>query len=379
MMPHLLHVFPTFDVGGVQLRMSGVLGALGGRFRHTVVALDGRTGCRARLDAGLAVAFPAADVGAGDPLTRLRRIRGFLAGAGADMLLTYNWGAMEWALANALGGFVPHIHFESGFGPEEADGLLWRRSLFRRFALRRVRRLVVPSHGLARLATRAWGVAAAKVVHIPNGVDCDRFAAPPEPALVPGLAGRTGPVVGTVAPLRREKNVARLVAAFAALPPPATLVIVGDGPERAALEATAATYGVADRTVFAGYLDRPEAAIGLFDVYALSSDTEQMPNTIIQAMAAGLPIASVDVGDVAAMVAPDNRRFVTARGDAAALAGSLATLAADADLRRALGAANRAHVRAHYAHDRMVAAYAALFDDVLAGRAPSAVAREAAA
>jgi len=377
--PHLLHVFPTFDVGGVQLRMSGILGALGARFRHTVVAIDGRTGCRARLDGGLDAAFPADDFRSGDPLARLRRIRGFLAGARPDLLLTYNWGATEWALVNAIGNHAPHIHFESGFGPEEADGLLWRRSLFRRLALRRVRRLVVPSHGLATLATRAWGVPPAKVVHIPNGVDCARFAAPPEPALVPGLAGRDGPVIGTVAPLRREKNIARLIEAFAALPPPATLVVIGDGPERAALEAAAGSAGVAGRTVFAGYLDRPEAALGLLDVYALSSDTEQMPNTIIQAMAAGLPVASVDVGDVAAIVAPGNRRFVTARGDTAALARSLAALAANAGVRRSLGAANQAHVRAHYSHERMVAAYAALFDAVLAGRAPAAARREVAA
>jgi glycosyltransferase involved in cell wall biosynthesis len=377
--PLLLHVFPTFEVGGVQLRMSGIIGALGGRYRHAIVAMDGRTGCRARLDAGIGIAFPQTGLRPGDTLGNLRRIRGLLAGRRCDLLLTYNWGAVEWALVNTLGGYAPHIHLESGFGPEEADGLLWRRSLFRRIALRRAHRVVVPSFGLVELARRAWKVPAARIVHIPNGVETARFAAPAEPALVPALAGLGGPVVGTVAPLRREKNIARLIEAFAALPPPAALVIVGDGPERAALESRAAGLGVAGRTVFAGYIDRPEAVLGLFDVYALSSDTEQMPNTIIQAMAAGLPVASVDVGDVAAVVAPDNRRYVTARGDAAALSQSIAALIADPALRRALGEANRAHVRAHYSHERLVAAYAALFDAVLADRPPVAARREAAA
>src|SRR3546814_3760628 len=72
-----------------------------------------------------------------------------------DLLLTYNWGAIEPALANRLFGGCDHIHFESGFGAEEGSGQLWRRNLFRRVALARVRRVVVPSTTLMTTIGRA--------------------------------------------------------------------------------------------------------------------------------------------------------------------------------------------------------------------------------
>ena len=82
---------------------------------------------------------------------------------------------------------------------------------------------------------------------------------------------------------------------------PVRLVIAGDGAERATLEQFAQELGISDRVVFTGHM-LPEAVLGSFDVFALSSDTEQMPNAVLEAMAARLPVASVDVGDVKDMV-----------------------------------------------------------------------------
>ena len=362
--PAFLHVFPSFGIGGVPVRIATILNHFGARYRHVVVALDGDTSCSERLASTLDARLLAPGIDKRRPLATLARIRSILAATPHDLLLTYNWGSIEWALVNRFTTRRPHIHFESGFGSEEADGQIGRRVLMRRHALARSARIVVPSQVLLRLALDVWRLDPRRVSYIPNGVDVARFAAPPDPRALPMPAVAPGEtVIGTLSPLRPEKNVARLLRAFARLPAgtSARLVIVGDGSERTALQSLAAELGIGGRTVFAGYVAAPEKVIGLFDVFAMSSDTEQMPNTLLQAMAAARAVAATDVGDVREMLAEDNRPFAVACDDAA-LAAAIAQLAADGALRARLGAENQERVRTTYAFDAMCTAYGALFE-----------------
>ena len=131
-------------------------------------------------------------------------------------------------------------------------------------------------------------------------------------------------MIGTVAALRPEKNLARLLRAFRLVADvmPARLVIAGDGPERPGLEQLTRDLGLSGLVRFTGHLDDPAALYRTLDIFALSSDTEQMPLSVIEAMASGLPVAATAVGDVAAMLAAENQAFVTPLEDAA-LAGRL--------------------------------------------------------
>jgi len=360
--PALLHVLPSFAVGGVQVRLARVINALGDRYRHRILALDGNRGAAALLD-------PAVDTRV-DTMPRDQRAlpaallalhRRILA-AKPDVLLTYNWGAIEWALANSLFGLCPHIHFEDGFGPEETDKRLWRRSMLRRLALRRTSTIVVPSRNLDGIAQREWHLPATRLRYIPNGIAADAFAAPTSDA--PLFARKPDEVIiGTVAPLRPEKNVARLVRVFARLDArqPTRLAIAGGGAQRDEIEALARGLGLTDRVIFLGSVAEPQRALALFDIFALSSDTEQMPMSVLEAMAMGLPVASVDVGDVKAMLAPDNRGYVVAKGDEQAFADALDALIAAPDQRAKLGALNAAHVRQHYSWETMVDEYDRVF------------------
>jgi glycosyltransferase involved in cell wall biosynthesis len=270
--------------------------------------------------------------------------------------VTYNWGAIEWAMAN-IPRLARHIHIEDGFGPEERAGQIRRRVLTRRVVLARST-VVLPSRNLLRIATEVWGLNPSRVHYLPNGIDISRFAGPDR---IPGDV----PILGTVAGLRTEKNVSRLLRAFrhVAEATPARLIIVGDGPERSALAALSEKLGLASRIEFAGQVDEPAPLYRLFDIFALSSDTEQMPLSVIEAMASGLPIASTDVGDVAAMVAEANRPFITTL-DEVALAGAITALAGDRNLRARLGAANQAKATAEFDQAAMVAAFRTLFDGV---------------
>ncbi len=250
---------------------------LGGGFRHTVVALDGDFSSSQRLVPQVSCDFRqvAARKSRGASLRNILAIRRVLSEIRPDLLLTYNWGTIEWVIGNRWKAICPQIHFEDGFGSDESvDRQLVRRVLARRIVLSGKTIVVVPSQTLYRLATEGWRLERHLVRYVPNGIVTNRFAAPPDASLLAGLGLRGDrPTIGTVAALRREKNLTRLIRCFAALPPDLKpiLMIIGEGPERTTLETLARDLAVADRVIFAGALPAPAAILGAFDVFALSS------------------------------------------------------------------------------------------------------------
>jgi glycosyltransferase involved in cell wall biosynthesis len=347
----VVHVFPTFAVGGAQVRFAAIANHFGSAFRHIVVALDGDLACRERLLPSLDVTFPTIAATKHAMLSNAWRYRGLLRQWRPDVLVTCNWGAIEFALANIV-PVTRHLHVVDGFGPEERNTQIPRRVLTRWIALRRTP-VVLPSRNLVRIASDIWKLPRSVIRYVPNGIDLARFAND-----VP-RRGSAEPVIGTVAALREEKNIARLLRAFATLPS-GRLVIVGDGPERPALEALAGALGVSERVEFAGHHRDTAAFYARFDIFALSSDTEQMPLSVIEAMASGLPVVSTDVGDVRLMLAEANLPAVT-RLDDATLATALGTLLADPEARRRIGLANLAKARRDFDQAAMFAAHGALW------------------
>jgi glycosyltransferase involved in cell wall biosynthesis len=355
--PSILSVFSSFAVGGPQIRFTKLAAHLGDRFQHAVIAMDGDYSCRSRVDPALDVTYPEISFAKGRTVANVVRFRKRLRELRPDILVTNNWGSIEWSVANAI-PITRHIHIEDGFGPEERDVQLSRRIWARRVFLRRST-VVVPSLTLQRIATDKWRLPSECVKYIPNGIDCARFAQRTGRMSWPG----DGPVVGTVAALRPEKNLPRLLHAFrlAAQRLPARLVIVGDGPELASLQQLSVELELEDRVYFVGATATPEAYYPGFDIFALSSDTEQMPLSVLEAMAAGLPIVATNVGDVASMVAAENDRFVFGR-EASLLAQNLQTLVSDPDLRRRLGEANQVKAFQCYSEAEMHKAYSRLLE-----------------
>ncbi|MDE2581320.1 MAG: glycosyltransferase [Rhodospirillales bacterium] len=353
--PAICHVYATFAVGGPQMRFAALANRFAERYRHLIVAMDGDTAARERLGPQVDADFPPVPIRKGATLENRSRFRAALRAWRPDLLVTCNWGSIEWAMAD-LPRLVPHIHIEDGFGPEEQAGQLRRRVLTRRAVLR-WSTVVVPSRTLYRLATEVWRLPARRVRYIPNGIDLGRFASA-APERFPG----EGLVIGTVAALRPEKNLSRLLRACRVVADrlPLRLVIVGAGPQRAALEALAAELGLGGQVIFAGHSPSPAGFYRGFDLFALSSDTEQMPLSVIEAMAAGLPVAATDVGDVREMVAAEGAPYVVPR-DADALAGAILALAADPAARARIGAANRVRAAHEFDQETMFAAYAGLF------------------
>ena len=188
---------------------------------------------------------------------------------------------------------------------------MWLRRVFLRG-----RTVALPSQNLMRIATDTWRLDPSWLRYVPNGIDLARFAGPPLP---PPWRGE-GPIIGTVTALRAEKNLASPASARSgshSASHPARLVIIGDGPERPELELSPPSSASPSRVHFAGHVAEPAPLIRALDMFALSSDTEQMPISLLEAMAAGLPAVSTDVGDVRAMLSADDRSFVTALDDGA--------------------------------------------------------------
>ncbi len=367
----LLHVFPTFGIGGMQTQFATVANALAAEYRHIIVSLDGRVECRAKLAIGTSHELVAPPPMAANGLSQAPAIARFVRRQNAAAVVTYNWGAVEWCFVNRMFGNAPGIHCEHGFGREEADRQFWRRSLFRRLALGRSTPLIVPSTTLRSLATKTWRIRPEQVRHIANGIDLSSMARRTTTTAAPFLRQSDEIVVGTVAPLREEKNLGRLLRVFARASDGDVrwrLVIAGDGPERARLEVVAHQLGIRDRVLFLGSLDEPVPALNLFDIFMLTSETEQMPYSVLEAMALAKPVAATDVGDIGRMLCAENRPFILAREDEAALAAALRGLGADGALRQRLGAGNRARCLAEYTEQSMCRA----FRDLYASRVGSA-------
>lgn len=351
--PRILSVFSTFATGGPQMRFADIANHFGNRWQHEVVAMDGNLAASERLDPRLDVSYPNPGLTKGDTRGNIWRIRDFLRERRPDVLATNNWGCIEWAMANCLAPLARQVHIEDGFGPEERERQIPRRVWTRRLALRRAE-IVLPSQTLFALARDVWKLPKRRLHYVPNGIDLARFTPQPRPP-------HEVVVIGAVAALRAEKNIARLLHAFRLLRQTtnARLEIAGDGAQRPALEALAVELGIAGDVRFLGHVADPAPLYRGFDIFAISSDTEQMPLSVLEAMAMGLPVAATEVGDLRAMLAPEGHGGLVAKS-AEALAAALGDLAGSAELRARIGVANRAKVAAEYSQDAMFAAYAAL-------------------
>ncbi|MEY2942848.1 MAG: hypothetical protein RLY97_862, partial [Pseudomonadota bacterium] len=150
---------------------------------------------------------------------------------------------------------------------------------------------------LEGIARSVWGQPKSRVHRIVNGIKTADYLERPKADALPRVIKRDGEKwLGTLAGLKPVKNLTLMVRAFAALPEEWQLVIVGEGPDREAIRDEALHIGVAHRVHLPGFVAQPAKVVGLFDLYALSSDSEQFPISVVEAMAAGLAVVSTDVG-----------------------------------------------------------------------------------
>jgi glycosyltransferase involved in cell wall biosynthesis len=228
--------------------------------------------------------------------------------------------------------------------------------------------LIVNSRAVLDRHADRTGIAREKYRLVRNGVELggasrDRAVLPRDPA--------TSPVVGYVGTLHSRKralSLAPVAARILTRVPGARFLVVGDGPERAALEAACARLGIAGRFAFVGQAQHVGPFLRRMDVLVHPSMNEGASNAILEAMAAGVPVVAYAVSGNRETVSHGETGSLVPDGREDALAAAAAELLENPDEARRLGAGGRARIERDFSVDAMVRATASVYDEVVAPR-----------
>ncbi len=378
--PLVAHVVYRFDVGGLENGVVNLINRLpADRFRHAVIALTEVTDFRRRIVRG-DVEYLALRKPPGHGLWQLPRWRQVFRQLRPAIVHTRNIGTIEASLAARLAGVPVRIHGEHGWDSADPDGSNPAHRVTRRLCRIAVDHWIALSSHIERYLRQRVGVPPARLTRICNGVDTQRFAPrgaggrrsiPGSPFQDPRLF-----VVGTVGRLQAIKDQPNLVRALAhavAVSPEAErrmrLVIVGDGPDRAAVEWEVIRAGLDRHVWLAGAREDVSAVMACLDVFALPSRAEGISNTILEAMACGLPVVATRVGGTPDLIAEGETGRLVPASDPVALGDALVELMRDPLVAERLGSRARLECERRFSLERMVADYEALYERLLkAGR-----------
>jgi sugar transferase (PEP-CTERM/EpsH1 system associated) len=354
---HVCHLVLSLEPGGLENGVVNVVNGLNpGEFRSSVCCLQRSGEFAARLRQDVPVSVMGLQPG-NDPVLPLRLAK-LLRRTRVDIVHTRNAEPFFYGyLAARLARIPVVVHSEHGRTfPEQP-----LRAMIQRLLLRGVDAAFAVSAQLRADLVRELGIDGTRMEVLYNGVDTSCFRAFDAPAAPPGASG--GRLrIGSVGRLVPVKNYSLLLDAFARLPPgECRLILIGEGPERAALARLADDLGVRDRVEFAGHRDDVPELLRTLDIFVLPSVSEGMSNTLLAAMATGVAALASDVGGNREIIESERSGLLFPSGDAAAAAVQLRRLIASPELRRALGSAGAARVRGTFSIEAMLGRYEDLY------------------
>jgi sugar transferase (PEP-CTERM/EpsH1 system associated) len=354
------HVVLALDVGGLernvvnQVREGRALGQ-----EVTVVCLE-RPGALAPKVEAHGGKLRCLDKPPGIRIRKVAEMRRLFRELRPDVVHSHQIGTLIYAGPAAQGAGVPLVvHTEHG---REDYGGRRRTRLLGRLAGRFARVFYCLTDDMAAHVTSHGIVPCRKVRVILNGIDTAQFRGPHDRAAVRLSLGipAAATVVGTVGRLVEVKRQDVLIRAFAAMEariPGVRLLLVGDGPLRDELRALAAGLGLADRVHFAGYQPDSAPYLHAMDIFALTSRSEGMPQSLLEAAVAGRPVIASRVGGIPEVVSHGRSGLLVEPGDEGALADGLLRLAADRSLADRLAAEARLRVESMFHVRRMAGDY----------------------
>jgi sugar transferase (PEP-CTERM/EpsH1 system associated) len=372
--PLIAHVVYHFGTGGMENGVVNLINHLpAGRFRHAIVSVTDHTDFRRRIRRD-DVSFHDLNKRPGHDFGWYRRLAAVLRTLRPDIVHTRNLNALEAQFVAAWLGIPARVHGEHGRDVFDLEGRNWKYNLLRRAARPLVRHYIAVSRDLAGWLTDTVGVDAQRVTQIYNGVDSGRFRprTGARPDIAPdGFLDGARLVIGSAGRLVAVKDYPTLVRAFIRLhgmapdPEGLRLVLIGDGPEREACQQLVDAAGLARQVWLAGKRDDVAELMRSLDLFVLPSLGEGISNTILEAMATGLPVVASRVGGNPELVQAGVTGSLFEAGDADALARLLLEYAHDDARRQREGAAARARVEREFALERMAAAYQAVYESLL--------------
>ncbi len=368
--PHICHVIYRLDVGGLENGLVNLINHMPAAWaRHSILSLKPATAFRRRISRPDVAVLELDKRDGKDPGAYPRAFR-ILRKLQPDVVHTRNLPALDMLAPAALARVPRLIHSEHGLDVAELDGRHRKYNLLRRLSRAVVDHYVSVSPDLADWLHRDIGVPAERVSTICNGVDTQRFAPGRDGrALLPtGFAGADSVVIGTVGRLEPIKDQATLVRAFLGLLAAdpklrdrVRLVIVGEGSRREDLERLLAAGGAADLAWLPGAREDTARIYRSFDVFVLPSLREGISNTLLEAMASGLPIVATRVGGNPGLVEEGSSALLVPPAAPDALGQALLRYVGDQDLRRAHGEAGRARALREFSLEAMVRGYARVY------------------
>jgi len=359
----VVHLLYRFEFGGVQTLLAECIKRMDGNgIRHVVICLaDADPSAVDMLGDVELLVLNRHTLGAWHAhrvlFMTLRRLK-------PTVLHTYNISTLEYALTGLLAGVPRRIHAEHGRGVDERLGK-HRKYNFLRYAMAPlIETFITVSDDLAVWLSRTVGISGKKIKVIRNGIDIDRFR-PQAP--VAQLAGASF-VIGTIGRLDAIKAQSDLIDAYILLrarlcdhAPALSLVIVGEGPLKNALEEKIRAAGLNDSVTMAGVAADVTALLNSFTVFVLPSLSEALPITLLEAMASGIPVVATNVGGIPGLIGDDLHGTLVSVSDPVMLADAIARYISAPLLRsQHAGAARRFVVTKHNIQTTAMA-YAALY------------------
>lgn len=372
--PLVMHVLYSFDVGGLENGVVNLINHMAyDRFRHAVVAIAQCAPSFCQRVRRTDVEFISLHKPPGHGVKLYPRLYRLFRQTRPAIVHTRNLAALEFAVPAAFAGVRARVHGEHGWDTSDPGGTRRKYQLLRRAYSPFVNRYVALSGQIESYLTDRVGIARGRVERICNGVDTQRFRPAVQRASIAGspFADPAAVVIGTVGRLQTVKDQVSLVRAVAIARKQGVdgsalrLLIAGDGPQRAEVDSEIRAAGIADITWLAGERSDVPEVMRAIDVFALPSRAEGISNTILEAMASGLPVVATDVGGNAELVVAGQTGALVPAENPDAMAQALLRYTSDAALRQRHGAGGRQRVEQNFSIDNMVTRYTQLYESLL--------------
>lgn len=368
----VLHVISYMGRGGAEMGILKLIAGLGNEFEQRICTTHGYDAefVRSKLSGKEIYVAGSPELRLQFPLFRLTRI---MRSYKPHIVHARNWGALEAVLAAKLAGVPVVVHSEHGYEVDMFAGLPLRRRMFRRAAYAVADAVFALTRELRDFHARQAWVGPESIGVIYNGVDTERFA-PKRESRVAMRAELGLPVdsfvigsVGRLVPIKDHATLLKAAARLAETGMDVRVLLVGSGPESENLRRQAAGL-LPGRVYLAGDSDRVPEMLNAMDVFVLPSLGEGMSNTLLEAMACGLPALATNVGGNPEIIENDADGCLFTPGDFEWLAAKLKVLASDRGLASQMGAAARRRATETFSLSGMIKNYRDFYFDLAVRR-----------
>ena len=364
----ILHVVPSFSLGGMEKVLCSVLNALPDQVHQEIISLNEERGAEQWIQRGN-VRFVDFDRPQGN-FPFFGALYQALRQSSPDLLMTYNWGATDAIWLGKLAGITAILHSEHGFNIDEALTTQWKRNAVRYVVYRLATRVIVVSQALKQMMESQLTIHCDRVAFIPNGINTDFFVPHvyerekmrnelgiSDDDIVMGFSGRLDPV----------KNIPFLLDVFLGCVRKDhrfKLVLIGDGEEREGISRFADDHSLQDQIVITGRKPNILNYVRALDMFVLTSFREEMPMGMLEAMSAGVPVVASAVGEIPSILQGQKAGFSFPLSEGVVSFVNSCLALRDPHLRQQMGESSRQLVLDRFQERAMIQSYLDLLSQV---------------